>query len=417
MEIINRGDLNRLRDLAKEQVELANSHAMADLRDRWERHGNFEPGTSPMILIEIDTFEDDILPPLMECKSSTARELERELLLATVNHKLFGDDTIVKNFMPVKLPAYFIPFDIEVKRVFASDGNNGTGVGHHFIPAINDLEQDFIKLGKSRYGIDRETFDRNMELRQNIYGDILPVRREASVLYCGLTMNIVNIMPMEEMYVSMYEYPELFNEMMSMLTDDYIAFFDFLENEKVLLPTHGACRLYQGSYCYNNELTNQGTGLKTENVWGYTDSQEMTGVSPDMFVQFAAPYYRRIIERYGLLSYGCCEAVDSIWDDFLSGLHNLRKVSVSSWANEEYFGECLQGKKIVYMRKPTPNLLGVGKDLDEQAVLDHINKTVKASKGSHLEIIQRDVYRINNTPDKIKKYVELIRQCCETHIT
>jgi biotin operon repressor len=67
------------------------------------------------------------------------------------------------------------------------------------------------------------------------------------------------------------------------------------------------------------------------------------------------------------------------------------------------------------MRKPTPNLLGVGAELDEQAVTEHINKTLKAAKGCHIEFIQRDVYKINNTPDKVRRYVDLIRNCCEKH--
>ena len=67
------------------------------------------------------------------------------------------------------------------------------------------------------------------------------------------------------------------------------------------------------------------------------------------------------------------------------------------------------------MRKPSPNFLGVGSELDEQAVTESIGKTVKAARGCHLEIIQRDVYRINNTLDKVRRYVELIRNCCEQH--
>ena len=78
-------------------------------------------------------------------------------------------------------------------------------------------------------------------------------------------------------------------------------------------------------------------------------------------------------------------------------------------------GEQLRGQKIVYLRKPTPNLIGVGASLDEDAVRQHFQKTVQAARGCTLEIVQRDVYQIHSNYHKVRRYVELIRECCEEH--
>ncbi|MCL2081498.1 MAG: hypothetical protein FWH16_05290 [Oscillospiraceae bacterium] len=411
MQSMSVKDRGILRELAAKQMELANSPQMSELRRDWRLHGAFSPASRPMILIETPTFEQDILPPLMRCEGEEARALERELLLAVVNHTLFGDDTVVRDYMPVTPRRYMVPFGIEVRREQAGTGS----LGHHFVPSIQDLERDFHKLGRSKYVLDWDSTRRELDLRNSVYGDILPARQAGFSLYCVLTQDIVHIMSMEDMFISMYDYPELFHRMMAMLADDYLAYFDLLEAENALMPTAEDCGVGQGSYCYNEELPAQGGGLRTTDIWGYMDSQETTGVSPELFAEFVAPYYRRVIRRYGLLSYGCCEAVDPIWDCFLSGLDNLRKLSVSAWADEAYIGERLRGRNIVYMRKPSPNLLGVGSELDERAVTDHIGQTVRAAEGCHLELVQRDVYSINNTPDKVRRYVELIRNCCEQH--
>ena len=90
-------------------------------------------------------------------------------------------------------------------------------------------------------------------------------------------------------------------------------------------------------------------------------------------------------------------------------MKNLRKASISPWCNEEFMGEQLRGSMVTYLRKPDATLLGVGKELDEGRVRACFRKTYEASKGCRLEIAQRDVYQINNTPDKVKRFVELAR--------
>lgn len=78
-------------------------------------------------------------------------------------------------------------------------------------------------------------------------------------------------------------------------------------------------------------------------------------------------------------------------------------------------GQRLRGKEITYLRKPDPTLIGVGSVLDEDAVRAHFRKTVGAAEGCTLEIVQRDVYQIHNTYEKVRRYVELIREECEGH--
>ncbi len=65
------------------------------------------------------------------------------------------------------------------------------------------------------------------------------------------------------------------------------------------------------------------------------------------------------------------------------------------------------------MRKPNPNYLGVGESLDESALREHIEKTLKTARGCSLEIAQRDVYTVNRDIKKVQRYVEIIRESIE----
>ncbi len=406
-------DLEILRDLVKRQKELALSPEMGRLRGEWQAHGSFKPGSRPMVTIELGTFAGDIIPGMMRCEGGEARELEWELLSRQVNHTLFEDDSIVPACLPVTIPTSFVPFGLPVTAEHALDAQ-GEDLGHHFNAQLSDLEEDFHKLGPSVFSVHPDRAEKRQAELNELFGDILPAKILGHSLYFCPTQDIVHIMSMEDMFFSMYDYPELFHKMMDMLTDDYLRFMDLMENENILLPTTAEEHLAQGSYCFTDELPALPEGpLTAGDVWGYMDSQESAGISPEMYGEFVFPYYEKVSKRFGLYSYGCCEAVDPFWDRCLSKAENLRKLSISPWCNEEKMGEALRDRKIVYLRKPSPNLLGVGSELDEEAVREHFTRTARAASGCRLEIAQRDVYHINSTPEKVKRYVQLIRETLE----
>ena len=183
-------------------------------------------------------------------------------------------------------------------------GGENNSLGHHFVPVIEDLEADCSKLGPSAFGVDREGARRKVEQWEDLCGDILPVRVDGMCLVASLTQNLVHLMSMETMFVSMYDAPSLFHQMMERLTDDYLRYFRFLERERLLLPTTGDQLLCQGTYCFTNELPERPE--RTADVWGYLDSQETVGVSLPMLKEFILPYYEKIFRQCGLVSYGCC---------------------------------------------------------------------------------------------------------------
>lgn len=407
---ISLSDRNILRNLAKQQLELANSPQNEALIQDWKAHGAFKKGSRPMIMIELGTFAPEILPPLLKCQGDEARKLEWMLLSNIVNRTLFDDDTVVNDFLPVSISSYFVPFGLDVKVEHANDS-----LGHHFIPYLHELESDMHLLKKSVFGINREATLARMDYLNELFGDILPARITGHCLGSSPTQAVVHIMSMEDMFVAMMDEPELFLSMMDQFAQDTLEYFDLLEREGAIRSTTENEHLDQGSYCYTDELARRDGSMKSSEVWGYLDSQETSGVSPQLFHDLVWPCYKKIAARYGLVSYGCCEAVNGIWENCLSELDNLRKVSISPWCDEEYMGEQLRGRRTVYLRKPTPNLIGVGSGLDEDAVIAHFTKTVNAARGCKLEIAQRDVYQISNTPDKVRRYVQLIRQCCEKH--
>ena len=402
---MNQKDKNRLLDLAKQQMEIATGNKMINLKKEWLKHKTFK-GERPMVTVETWTFASDAVSDMMQCESEEARNWEWQILLNIVNYEHFGDDSVVRDYWPVGNGIWFKPFNLDPQRTNANEG-----IGYHFTPVIKDLKDDFHKLAKSSYGADTKGHIENAEYINSIFDGILPVKLVYSQMIACLTQNIIHLMDMETMFMSMYDYPELFHEMMNNLSDDYVEYFKFLEREGAILSSASDEGIGQGTYCFTDELPSvKQTSFTTKDVWCYCDSQETVGISADMFNEFFFPYYKKITDHFGLLSYGCCEPVDVVWDKCLSKMDNLRNVSISAWCNEEIMGEKLAGKNIMYHRKPSPNFLGVGNILDEEALREHIKRTLNAAKGCSVEFTQRDVYSINKDLNKVKRFVDIIKE-------
>ena len=403
---MNQKDRERLRYLASKQLEIANSPKNLERVALWKRHHALK-GERPPIHIEIDTFAHEIIDPQLRCEDPTARSIEYELIKNVANIDLFNDDKVVPPYFQTGFNTWFRLFG-QTMQSEQLKNDNGTALGIKREYVIDDLAEcmDIIRA-KSEYGLDKAGTQNWINILNDIFGDILPVRLISNCLYAVPTQMVVYLMGMENMLYAMYDYPDEFKEMMNKIADDYIEYFKFLENESAILQTNSFEFLGQGSMCFWEEETKD--IVRTEDVWGFMDSQETVSISPDMYKEFIYPCYKKISDIYGRLSYGCCEPIDPVWE-YVKTFKNLKKVSISPWCNEEYMAEQLKGSGIIYHRKPNPTFLGVGTTLDEEAFRQHIEKSLLVAKGCKMEITQRDVYTINRDLNKVKRYVDIIRE-------
>lgn len=400
-----------LRELAKKQLEYSKLPIMKEREERWYKHNELH-GDIPMIHFETGTFEKDILPPL-QCTSDAGKKIELQIQRNILNHEKIDDDRVVPGWFNIEWDIQFILFNTPVERKYTSD-SEGRDIGHQFLYPISDISKDLYSLKNSSIRVDKEGTLQWKAFVEEIIGDILPVRMGMSSPCVCLTQDVVHLMGMETMIFSLVDYPDEMKDFMKRLTEEHINFLTWMEQEGLLFLNNGNDWLNQASFGFTRELPNNDfdaekkVGLK--DIWGFMDSQETVSISPDMFGEFFFPYYKQVAAHFGLLSYGCCEPVHPIWEKYLSKLPNLRKVSISPWCDEDYMGEALKGTNVIYHRKPSPNFIGVGKQLDEEAFAEHILKSVKCARGCKLEISFRDIYTLGGNPEKPKRAVQIVRE-------
>ena len=204
---ITQKDRAILCELAKQQMELANSKRNQELYRLWCTTGGKQQERT-MIRIELGTFEHEILPNLMQCEGEMARRMEVQLRKPMVNFTMFEDDELVPDYYGVSIGSTFTPFGLPVKR------QETGGVGHHFIPYLHDLEEDEHLLGKSVWSFNEEETAAHEAIAQDVFGDILPVKRMSNAAYCTPMQDIVHIMNMDDMYMAMYDDEERYIRIM-----------------------------------------------------------------------------------------------------------------------------------------------------------------------------------------------------------
>ena len=86
-----------LRALAQKQLEAAHSSKNLERVALWKRH-NALKGERPVLHIEINTFEDEVIGPRLKCADPVAREIEARLWRSMINLTEFDDDKVVPDY-------------------------------------------------------------------------------------------------------------------------------------------------------------------------------------------------------------------------------------------------------------------------------------------------------------------------------
>lgn len=393
-----------LRELAKKYLEYAHLDEMREKERLWYEHNDFIGRRTPVIM-EIDTFLDDIMPPL-KCETRFGKEIEKYLQFYIVNYELIGDDKVIPTEYRVPREIDFKIFDFDIKEDHA-DG--GKGVGFHTEPVITDLETQVYELKKSTYRYDRKTTEQHFAYAQEVLGDLMPVVYDNQSLRWAFmpTKIVVDLMTMQEMFMAMYDCPDEFHLLMRKITDDLKEYCMWQEKEGLLTWNGGNHFVGSGSYGFTKSLKQNNPCLK--NMWGNMNSQESVGISPAMYEEFLAPYYRELAEMFGAVYYGCCEPANEAWDSIRT-YANLKKVSVSAWADESFMGKVLAENKIIYSRKPSPNFIGVPNSFIEAEFEKYMEETFKAADSCQLEIIFRDIYTLGGDIEKPRKAIQIVRK-------
>ena len=131
------------------------------------------------------------------------------------------------------------------------------------------------------------------------------------------------------------------------------------------------------------------------------------GVGPAQFEEFVLAYQLPLMERFGLVEYGCCEPLEDKLELVLGNVPNLRWVAVVPWGRPEEMAERL-GPNFVYVYKPNPSRL-CSPEPAWGAVEAEIRNVLELTRkhGCPTHIVMKDTNTFHNDPERATRWAKM----------
>jgi len=407
-------DKRILRELGKQVAEIAARPIMTEKRKLWIDHNNLKK-TRPVLLCDPEHGWNEIITDdQMKCRNSIARHWENHLRKQIFWGNEMNDDYVVEPYFNLPYVYKESPWGVAgTRKAQTEKKTNLDGEAYHIETVLEDYSQ--IKdITKPELNIDYETTEKLLEIAHEIFDGTIEARINTVWFWSvGLTDDYVFIRGLDKLMYDFYDEPEKVHEVMNILFKGTMERLDFLEENNLLCLNNDGSFVGSGGMGFTDQLPAKDFDgkVRTKDMWGLGESQVTVGISPDMFAEFIFPYQKKLMERFGLTCYACCEPMDARID-IVRSVPNLRRVSVSSWANREVMSDKLK-HDYIYSWKPTPSHLAVPQ-MDQEVVREYIKETLRITRENCLEIVMKDNHTLGNNPENLKNWVKIVREEIES---
>lgn len=395
-----------LRSLAGIVSELAARPIEAEKRILWTKHNDLE-SVRPLVFCDPENGWNEIIPEnTLHCQNELARNWEMALRKEIFWATKMGDDRVTEPFF--NIPYSYAETDWGMHHVQVGGDHLGA---YTWEAPLKDYATALPLLKFPEITVDYQTTEDVRQLADSLFGDLLTVRIKGMWWWTlGLTWPLINLRGLETYMLDFYLFPDELHRLMEILRDGHLAKLDFLEAQN-LLPDNTDMYVGSGGFGYTTQLPQNDFAGKTRlrDMWGFCESQETVGVDPVLFAEFVLPYQMPVLERFGLNCYGCCEGLDLRWD-YIRHIPNLRRVSVSPWANQAKMAEQL-GPDYIWSRKLNPAKLAM-KEMNSESVRGELRAALDVAKANNcvIELLMKDNNTLGNNPQNVIDWCRIARQ-------
>ena len=405
---ISKADRAVLIRLAERVATIAATPEMDEKRARWRAINSLQKNRPVVFCDPENGWNEIITSAQMESAGKIAQHWETNLRKEIFWGEEMGDDRPVERFFDV--PATFAVDDWGIEIIEHSTAIDGGPNALAWSPAIEDYDKDLPRLKMPTINIDQETTERSFQLAQDIFGDILEVRPK-SVWWpsLGITREFIKLRGLMNLYTDFYDYPDQMKEFLTFISRTLLAKLDFLEENNLLWLNNDTSYVGSGGFGNTDELPQSDFDgrVRLIDLWGYTESQESTGVGPDQYEEFIFPAEKPIMARFGLTCYGCCEELPSRWH-VVKKHHGLRRVSCSPWSDVAQMAANLEDKYIISV-KPNPASLAKAEP-DWQAIRQEIRTICETTKDNVIELIMKDNHNLGGNPANVVNWCRIAKE-------
>ena len=407
-------DKSILRPLAEKQAEIAALPVHKEKIAEWTRLNGNQPGRPLVWINEIPWHEmnvDGELEP--QTSEPFCRQVEQTLRRTIYQWNHMPGDMVVeaKFYSPLAIrdTGFGISEDVEIAKT--DEHSDIISRGFH---AQIDSEEDLDKIKMPVITHDEEASERNYQTLLDAFGDLLAVEKKGVVhMWFAPWDELIRWWDVQKAMLDLVLRPELVHGAMERLVGAYLSRLQQWKNLNLLSLTDGNYRVGSGGLGYTRELPREGfdpARVRTIDQWGCGTAQIFSEVSPEMHEEFALRYERRWMEQFGLNYYGCCEPLHNKID-VLKSIPNLRKISMSAWADVEKMVERTNGKYVL-SHKPNPAVFAGDRWHPEQAK-KNLTEVLAKTRGCAVEVIMKDISTVRHEPQRLWEWSRIAMDVVE----
>jgi hypothetical protein len=400
-------DKKILKDLAFRVAEFAARPAEEEKKALWYKLNSLQP-CRPLVFCDPENGWGEIIPfDQLICESQLGKRWEMKLKKQIFYGESMLDDRLIE-------PLFEIPYLSTMTDWGMSPEIHGgeDGGANAWDAPLKDYG-DVYKLHFPQITVDFQKTTELKELAEEVVGEFLEVRVKGVWWWStGLTRTFTEIRGLKELLYDFTDHPVELKGLMAFLRDGTLAMLDYLEENNLMTLNNDGTYIASGGFGWSHELPLKDfTGqVRCSDLWGFGEEQSTVGVSPKMFEEFVFNYHLPILSRFGLNCYGCCEPLDSRWN-VIKKIPNLRRVSVSPWANKAKMAEYLEDK-YVFSMKPHPGPLAAP-EIEEDSIRKSLRESLEVTRGCRVEIIMKDNHTLGNNPNNAIRWCQIAKEEAE----
>lgn len=403
-------DKERLRVLAKKVRGISLEPSNLAKRILWREHTSMR-GERPPIFVSPEGSWPEILPySLLRCEDETARELEYDLLQRIFRAEYIMDD------VPVEDTVWIWKYRLPMSECWGLQPEHTPspqpGGAWRYKPVIKK-PSDWKRLRKPYLAFDEAGAVARFESVREAVGDILDVRLTGCKAFSFHLMHIYcDFRGLQPMMEDLILERDMVHEVMNFLTEGYEELLGQIYHAGLISRNNDGTYHYTGGLGYTDDLPEPdgSAEVRTQDVWGAAEAQELSGVSPVMHEEFSLRYERRLLENFGLVGYGCCEDLTNKLDS-VKKIKNLRRVGICPWADLERCADQL-GRDYIMTWKPQPAYLA-GETYDAVFVENYLTESLRKTKHGYPEIVLRDTHTCHGEPQRFTQFVKSARRAIQ----
>ena len=400
-----------LRSLAAKKAEIADSPIQTHKRKLWNRLNQLEV-VKPMLWMNERPWVELGIYELCGCESEFALFIEQKLRKEIYQWEHMPLDNVVENW--IECPMAVSDTGFGIREVFEKrHTQEGPIFSHGYIPQIKHPE-DIRKIKDPVVNHDLDLTRSRFEALNDAVGDIIPIKkRGAPHLWFAPWYLLISWWNVEQAMQDLILRPQMVHDLMNRLVEAYLYRLDQYVELNVLSLNNDNHRVGSGGYGYTDELPSpdfDGEHIRPQDLWGNSTAQIFADVSPDMHAEFALDHEIKWMERFGLNYYGCCEPLHNKLE-ILGSVPNLRKISISAWADLDIAAEKSQNKYVISY-KPNPACFAADTwDLDQAR--QELSTALEKMQGCCIEIIAKDISTVRSDPRRLWEWSQMASELTE----